>query len=294
VKLSFHEEFHSLGFQILSKLHSLFLQLNHLPLFSFFNSLINLPKPLQRFCDLSVTKFPISFSFLLLSLLTTTAPFRTVRIIAIGLGGCGRRRSKNREIPPEVRVGDALCRRRGRRRPLLRAGSRTDRNEGPRRGLSRRSAPSIAGCCLRRGRLLRREIVADEELKAAKERPGGGGIAGIGNPSLLDLVLLLERVDAVLALHVGAAGPGAGVAVTCVDGVGDLLPVPLAEVPAVEFEVALSPRLDERERGFLRPAVFPAGERRRPRRWRVCCVRRSSGDGVHDARGGGWGVLVLD
>ena len=118
------------------------------------------------------------------------------------------------------------------------------------------------------------------EIRSRFRAPAGGGRPTDPKWTKRRLVPLapqtLKRLEAITA-KVRAQG---------VDGVGDLLPVALAEVAAVEFEVALAPRLDERKRGFLRPAVFPAGERRLPRRRRGDVgVWRSSGDGVH---GGGW------
>lgn len=78
---------------------------------------------------------------------------------------------------------------------------------------------------------------ADEAVEAGVEGPGGGGRLG-----LLDLVLLLEGVDAVLALDVRLTVPDA--VYTGVDGVGDLLPVLLTEVASVEEEITVAPRLD--------------------------------------------------
>lgn len=124
---------------------------------------------------------------------------------------------------------------------------------------------------------------ADEAVEVGKEGPvadvNAAGV--IGNPSLLDLVLLLEGVDAVLALDVGAAGL-LGVAVDGVDGVGDLLPVVVAEVAAVEFEVTVAPGPYERVGGVFGPAVFAYGYGRRGTgggRGRG----RSSGGGVSDS-----------
>lgn len=121
-----------------------------------------------------------------------------------------------------------------------------------------------------------------------KERPRTAVTAvGGGNPSLFELVLFFEGVDSILALDVGAA-VAAVVAVGGVDGGRDLVPVGLAEVAAAEGEVAGAPGVDEGERGLLRPAVLPAGERRRPRRRRKrrrgVGGRRSSDGGVHGER----------
>ena len=57
-----------------------------------------------------------------------------------------------------------------------------------------------------------------------------------------------------------------GVAMERVDGVGDVLPVLLAEVAAVELEVASAPGVHERGRGLLGPAVLADGDGPRRRR----------------------------
>lgn len=93
------------------------------------------------------------------------------------------------------------------------------------------------------------EGVADEGVEGLEVGPGGGitavGLEGFG---FFDLVLLLGGVDAVLALDVGAAELEE---VGGVDGVGDFLPVFLAEVAAVELEVVGPPSVDEGLCGFL-------------------------------------------
>ncbi|PON87321.1 hypothetical protein TorRG33x02_169570 [Trema orientale] len=58
-----------------------------------------------------------------------------------------------------------------------------------------------------------------------------------------------------------------------VDGVGHVLPVLLAEVAAVEIEVAAAPGVDQRGSGLLAPAVLADGHGagvggRSGRRWR--------------------------
>lgn len=104
--------------------------------------------------------------------------------------------------------------------------------------------------------------IADEGVEALEVRPRGDVAAvGLDNLGLLDLVLLLGGVDAVLALDVGAAELGGG----GVDGVGDLLPVLLPEVPAVEMDVVGPPRLNQSPGSFLRPAVLATGENGGPR-----------------------------
>ena len=133
-----------------------------------------------------------------------------------------------------------------------------------RRGARRRLAPPEDGQRgARRGRLLAAgERGPDEEVELAVEGPGRRPAA-----RALGLVLLLERVDAVLALDVGARraaarrGPRAGV-----DGVGDLPPLRLAEAPAVEIEVARAPGVDERGRLALAPAILPVRQVRVRRR----------------------------
>lgn len=74
-------------------------------------------------------------------------------------------------------------------------------------------------------------------IEAGVETPVGGR-----RFRLLELVLLLDSIDAVLALDVGPAwldAVGAGV-----DGVGDFHPVLLTEVTAVELEVTVPPCFD--------------------------------------------------
>jgi len=80
------------------------------------------------------------------------------------------------------------------------------------------------------------------------------------NPSFLDLVPLLEGVDTVLALDIGATGL-LNVAVNGVDGVRNLLPVVVTEVTAVELEVTVAPGVDERASGVFGPAVFSGRHR---------------------------------
>jgi hypothetical protein len=133
-----------------------------------------------------------------------------------------------------------------------------------RRGARRRQAPPEHGQRgARWGRLLDAgERGPDEEVELGVEVPLRWPAA-----RALGLVLLLERVDAVLALDVGArraaarGGPGARV-----DGVGDLPPLWLAEAPAVEVEVARAPGVDERGRLALAPAVLPVRQVRVRRR----------------------------
>lgn len=128
----------------------------------------------------------------------------------------------------------------------------------------------------------------DQGVKNGKERPGADvrAIDGTQNPSLLGLVALLQRVDAVLALDFRAAGPGVVATEEGVDGVSHLLPVLLTEVTAVEADVALAPGLDERPGGFVVPAVLPVGCRRRRCRWAARGLLHSSlGGFLHGAKG---------
>ena len=76
-----------------------------------------------------------------------------------------------------------------------------------------------------------------------------------------------------------------GVAVERVDGVGDVLPVLLAEVAAVELEVAAAPGVDERGGGLLGPAVLADGD---GARWR----RRGGEEGVVEVRHRKKGIRV--
>lgn len=96
-------------------------------------------------------------------------------------------------------------------------------------------------------------------IEAGVETPFGGN----GQLGLLELVLLLDSIDAVLALDVGAAGldavgPG-------VDGVGDFHPVFLTEVAAVELQVTVPPGFDQGLGGAFAPAVLTAAARVGPR-----------------------------
>lgn len=88
----------------------------------------------------------------------------------------------------------------------------------------------------RRRVFLYRKSVSDEDVEAGEEWPRTLVTAvGFGNPSFLDLIFLFKRVDSVLALNVGSTSflvVTGGVEV--VDGVGNLLPVLLAEVTAVK------------------------------------------------------------
>ncbi|CAL1396887.1 unnamed protein product [Linum trigynum] len=98
----------------------------------------------------------------------------------------------------------------------------------------------------------------DQEVQQVEESPRRDERAvGRHNHGLLDLVLLLDGVNPVLALDVGAVG----LLGEAVDGLSDVLPVLLAEVPAVELDVAVASGLDERRRGLLAPAVLADGER---------------------------------
>lgn len=104
----------------------------------------------------------------------------------------------------------------------------------------------------------------NQRVEDGEERPGANvrALAGFHHPSLLGLIPLFQRVDAVLALDVRAAGSWVIAAVAGVDGVGHLLPVLLTEVAAVEADVALAPGLDERAGGFFGPAVLACRRRR--------------------------------
>lgn len=162
----------------------------------------------------------------------------------------------------------------------------------PGRRLRGRGATAVA--VGRRRESLEWKTIADESVEASEERPGASVVAvGFDDLVLLDLVLLLQRVDAILTLDVGSARL-LDVAVMGVNSVGDLLPVLLTEVSAIELQVTLAPSVDESEGGVLTPAVFPSGEgrRRRPRRSGGGGRRRSSREGVHEWRreiGGGEG-----
>lgn len=88
-------------------------------------------------------------------------------------------------------------------------------------------------------------------LEAVVEGPFGRRRLGF-----LELVLLLESIDAVLALDVGAAGLEAVLA--GVDCVGNFLPVLLAEIAAVQQEVTVSPGFDQSLGSAFAPAVLSA------------------------------------
>lgn len=106
------------------------------------------------------------------------------------------------------------------------------------------------------------EGVADKRVKAVEVGPRGGvSPFGLDDLGLLDLVLLLDGVNTVLTLDVGAAELK-GVAVDAVDGVCDFLPVLLAEVSSVEHQVVGPPGFNERPASILRPTVLSGGKNR--------------------------------
>jgi hypothetical protein len=78
----------------------------------------------------------------------------------------------------------------------------------------------------------------EEVVEAVEEGPGR---VVLGH---LHLVLLLERVDAILALDVGLGR--LGVSVAGGDDLGDLLPLRVAEAAAAERDEALPPGVDQR------------------------------------------------
>lgn len=111
-----------------------------------------------------------------------------------------------------------------------------------------------------------REGITDEGIEAVEVRPRGGVLAfGLNYLSLLDLVLLLDGVNAILTLNVGAVEL-LRVGVEGVDGIGYLLPVLLPEVTTVKLQVVRPPCLNQRLGCLLRPAILPDGERRGPGR----------------------------
>lgn len=67
---------------------------------------------------------------------------------------------------------------------------------------------------------------AEEAVEAVEERPAGEQPGG--NFGLLDLVLLLDGVDAILALNIGLRR--LGVIIATANNVGNLLPVLLLEI----------------------------------------------------------------
>ena len=89
-------------------------------------------------------------------------------------------------------------------------------------------------------------------MKAVKEGPIGG--PGLG---LLRLVLLLECVDPVLALNLRLVW--LDTVFTAVNGGSDFLPVGQTEVSAVEADVTVAPRRDQRLGGAVAPAVLSGG-----------------------------------
>lgn len=133
------------------------------------------------------------------------------------------------------------------------------------------------------------EGIADEGVEALEVRPRRDVAAvGLDDLGLLHLELLLGGVDAVLALDVAAAELR-GRGVDGVDGVGDLLPVLLSEISAVQVEVVGPPRVNQRPGCFLRPAVLSAGESGCPRRRR----RRPRFGQEVGFRGGGRGEFLV-
>ncbi|GER27841.1 maturase K [Striga asiatica] len=242
LNLRIHKQPHPLNLQILSKLHPLFLQLHHLPLLHVLHLLVYLTKPLNGLCQPPHAIFP--FFHLLRRSTTTSLPFGFL-IVFLSLFSGGRRRCRRhgRVIPPEEGLihSRTLLRQNHRRdhggsqrlaegnghRHWWRGEAQGRRRRHQQRHLNRRrcrrSGPAVLFVGVSR---------SDEKVEAGEEGPGGGG--GIRDLGLLDLVLLLQSVDPVFALDVGAAGLF-GVAVEGVDGVGDLLPVLAAEISTVEL-----------------------------------------------------------
>jgi len=96
-----------------------------------------------------------------------------------------------------------------------------------------------------------------EVVELGVEGPfGGSNEDAVTDLGLLELVLLFQGVESVLALDIGLAKlmtAGAGI-----DGVGDLAPVLLLKVSPVQVEVPLAPGIDQCIGGALAPAVLPA------------------------------------
>lgn len=96
-----------------------------------------------------------------------------------------------------------------------------------------------------------------EVVKLDVEGPSGGSNDGaVRDPRLLELVLLFQGVESVLALDIGFAKLETGGA--RIDGFRNLAPVLLLEVSPVQVEVALAPGIDQCIGGALAPAVLPA------------------------------------
>lgn len=121
-------------------------------------------------------------------------------------------------------------------------------------------------------------VGANEEVKAREQGPLGG-------PRLrfLELILLLEGIDPILALDVGLPGLATSL-LPIVHGVGHLLPVLLPEVPPAQLEVPVPPRLYQRLRRSLAPAVLPPSGATGVR-WRRRVVAVPQGAGIHGSIG---------
>lgn len=231
--MSVHEHIHSLKLKVLSELHPLPLQLHHLLLLRTLDPLVDLPE-LQYRPRQFPTRRPIRQIYALHPMLPRHPPIKpytstiiivlVVDIIIIIIAAKRTVRGPRTGVNYEIRV-----------RVRVRVGF------GLGGGLDGKS---------NRGGLLGNGVGTDERVEAVEEGPLGR--RGFG---LLELVLLLQRVDPVLALDVRLARLNA--VLTSVDGVGDLLPVLLTEVTTVELDITVSPGLDQYLRGALAPTILP-------------------------------------
>ena len=301
--LRVEEELHALRLQLLREVHAPTLHLGGLLQLGSLHALVRLaeapyrlrqlPKPLRAVIAAAATVVGAPF----VRPLPLPVHCRKGRHRREAVGGLGGHRRLRRRRPP---LGRGACRGHQRRAAALReAHPQRPRHLAAAVGVVPSAAAVAAGAGLVAvgGR--------EEEIEAVEELPAGDWLGP------LDLVLLLERVDAVLALDIGLGR--LGVAVTGGDGVGDLLPLRVAEAAAAERDEALAPGVDERGGGAVAPGVLPPAApapasapaaaaaaggagvqgRRGPmdrERDRHGGARRRSGDGdgaVHGERGGG-------
>jgi hypothetical protein len=282
------EELHALRLQLLREVHALALHLGGLLQLRGLHALIRLAEAPYRMRQLPEPARAV--------VAAATVGARFVRPLPLPV-----HRRRKRQQRREAVGGLRGHRRLRRRRPPLG------------RGHQRRAAALREAHPQRRGHLAavvrvvpsaaaaaRAGLVAvcgrEEKIETVEELPGGDRLGP------LDLVLL-ERVDAVLALDIGP-GP-LGVAVTGGDGVGDLLPLRVPEAAAAQRDEPLTPGVDERGGGAVAPGVLPPAApaaggggagvqgRRGPmdrERDHHGGARRRSGDGdgaVHGERRGG-------
>lgn len=130
------------------------------------------------------------------------------------------------------------------------------------RGVKERLLPGIVdgafpsadnrGAGFDRRRLLRFLGGSDEFVQSLKESPLAWTSTG-NDLALLELILLLEGVQAILALHVGFGHLGAIGA--SINAVSYVLPVLLFEIAAIKLQITVTPGMNKRESSALAPAI---------------------------------------